>query len=419
MDFIYRRAYLTLIVADGEDCDSGIPSIQLRSPVQATATIRGLAVGTVLLSLKAELLRSKWASRAWTLQEYALSFRSLIFTRRQIIFSCADGLCREDVCGSLVKHLPRNARYLLPIALDFSLANRLPLNVLTDVYVTLVGAFSTRRVTYADDILKAFSGISEALKSHIGDFTWGVPRNYAAFCVCWASHDDLVRREGFPSWSWAGWQIPAGNDARIDGIHHLESDYAYDIKLAEPLDTLRLSARNRGSFGRGSEWPQDYNAWAFYAPLPGPNGWRQWTSGASRVEENGTLCMASCKATLDIQKYPGIDLNLRQHKAPTPSVQNTFLSPSPTSETRRGSRISQLFSRRSSPFLKPNVHTTSTEPSNSNVDFILLAICGLEVVILPVVWKSEFTAQRIGNPQVMNEGHWFKEKVLPYKFCLR
>ncbi|KAF1987512.1 HET-domain-containing protein, partial [Aulographum hederae CBS 113979] len=88
MDSIYRKAYLTIIAAAGEDCKSGLPSIRPRDPVQYTADVQGLKLGTVFRSVKDELLNSKWNTRAWTLQEFALSYRCLIFTPRQIFYSC-------------------------------------------------------------------------------------------------------------------------------------------------------------------------------------------------------------------------------------------------------------------------------------------------------------------------------------------
>ncbi|KAF2096901.1 HET-domain-containing protein, partial [Rhizodiscina lignyota] len=88
MDAIYRMAYLTIIVAAGDDSNHGIPSIQSREAVQYIGQAQGVQIGTTLALGRNEILSSTWNSRAWTLQEYALSHRRLIFTSRQIFYSC-------------------------------------------------------------------------------------------------------------------------------------------------------------------------------------------------------------------------------------------------------------------------------------------------------------------------------------------
>lgn len=102
MSLVYSQAYLTMIAASGDDCDSGLSSVQAREPIQKTFQAGDLQMGTTFLSLKQELVKSKWNTRAWTLQEYALSCRCLVFTPRQVFFCCAEGIRREDVNRHLV-----------------------------------------------------------------------------------------------------------------------------------------------------------------------------------------------------------------------------------------------------------------------------------------------------------------------------
>ena len=221
MDVIYRGAYLTIINTTGDNCKAPIASVSHpREAVQATTSIDGLAVGTVLLRVRDDILKSKWASRGWTLQEYALSYRSLIITPKGMFFSCSEGIRREDMTGYWTKSLSRPQRYMFPIVLDCAITNKVDTEVLRQVYAPLVTNFTGREVTYVEDILHAFKGITKALVPSLKRFEWGMPAqspDHMQYSLCWSRIGPMERYEEYPSWAWAGWRAPAGE---IDGSPH-------------------------------------------------------------------------------------------------------------------------------------------------------------------------------------------------------
>lgn len=423
MDFIYRRAYLTLVVADGENCNSGISSTQPRLAIQMTATIANLAIGTVFLSVKYELLRSKWASRVWTLQEYALSFRTLIFTPRQIFFSCADGLFREDVCGQLINGLPREKRYLLPIVLGFNLANRLPIDILTEVYTTLVSTFFTRKITLSQDVLKAFSGILGALTPYLGGFRRGLPEEHVAFSVCWCASDTLRRRPDFPSWSWAGWEPSHGNGplGKLTGIRYLDAHYATNIEIASPMNTASAFKRHGCGFFEASGFPDRE---AYVSSLPGPRPTKFMSKLSLHViyamesKELGRWSIASCKATLEISDME--EWLYLQKDTPHSGQRKYNITTLSTTLAGGGNSIpqSRVFHCTSSCsgrlIYGPRPQSALwTQP----IDLVVLAYAPSEVVVLPVKWTGE-VAQRTGNSMLMSKDDWFGGEVEPCNFYL-
>lgn len=209
MDVIYRRAYLSIMVTTGADCTAPIPSIsQPRQAIQETTTIDGLPIGTMLLRVRDDILKTKWASRAWTLQEYALSYRSLIFTAKGTFFSCSEGIQREDMSGYWSNSLSRPQRYMFPIVLDCAITNRVDVEVLRQVYAPMVTNFTSRDITYTEDTMSAFKGITKALIPSLRRFVWAMPAQspeHMQYALCWTHPGHAERIEEFPSWSWAGW----------------------------------------------------------------------------------------------------------------------------------------------------------------------------------------------------------------------
>jgi len=72
-----------------------------------------------------------------------------------------------------------------------------------------VRAFASRNLTYQSDVLNAFSGMERALAKDMGNTkVWfGLPGAAFDWALLWSPPPgrSLERRDGFPSWSWAGW----------------------------------------------------------------------------------------------------------------------------------------------------------------------------------------------------------------------
>jgi hypothetical protein len=68
---VFSHAYVTLVVAAGEDCNAGIPFVQKAMRCQYTATLSGTLVASSRsrAAVDRDFLDSKWASRAWVSTE--------------------------------------------------------------------------------------------------------------------------------------------------------------------------------------------------------------------------------------------------------------------------------------------------------------------------------------------------------------
>jgi hypothetical protein len=95
MASIYGQALLTIVAAAGEDANHGLSGLNVRRTVRDVVD-----VGTCHIVQSHEAARpghegnpiwsSKWATRAWTLQEMLLSPRSLIFLESQVVWHCKE-----------------------------------------------------------------------------------------------------------------------------------------------------------------------------------------------------------------------------------------------------------------------------------------------------------------------------------------
>lgn len=224
MDEIYQGAEIVIIDAAGADPALGLPGVsRQRSAIQPrVATTTHTLVSLMSYPLN-EVLNSKWATRGWTYQEGALAKRRVFFTNEQVHFECSVYGCMETLCQPLM----HPAAGVPSIRLT---------NVIPDIKSTgtiMISDYlresSKRQLSYSSDALNAFRGIFHMFEKqsppilHCG----GVPvlsnnsdnqispsvANLLGFLhgLCWiAPWEDAVRRPGFPTWSWTGWQCLGG-----------------------------------------------------------------------------------------------------------------------------------------------------------------------------------------------------------------
>jgi hypothetical protein len=106
MDKIYQHAVLTICVAAGDGCQSGIPGVLGRPKglPQTWETYGDLRLTT--MRPVAGLIRdSAWDRRAWTFQERLLSTRCAIFTTAGLVWQCPTTTWREDLGSPLGRTL--------------------------------------------------------------------------------------------------------------------------------------------------------------------------------------------------------------------------------------------------------------------------------------------------------------------------
>jgi len=201
MDRIYAESQLVIISAAGDSSSYGLPGVGER-PRKAQ---RRLNVGPdveiiEMPNVKLALTSSTWATRAWTYQEGYLARRRLVFTDDQVLYVCGRVSWEEseqqpfleiDKCNRGV-HYPIFGRFWAPKFRVF--------DVLTN--------YTARTMSFDSDILNACTGI---LQKIAGFHLWGmvatqrVPNGgHLLLSMRWYNKCVGQRREGFPSWSWAG-----------------------------------------------------------------------------------------------------------------------------------------------------------------------------------------------------------------------
>lgn len=154
----------------------------------------------------ARLSRSKWGTRGWTYQEKILSRRTVILLDDDLFWDCQ---CALWDCNGLDPftdtmngggedgHRHLKMRLTPYTSVDFSL------------YVELVCPYNARDLSYAQDVVPAFTGVLNTLAPAFpGGFAAGIPLAYMDHMLLWQPRGSVVRREGTtnPSWSWTGWQ---------------------------------------------------------------------------------------------------------------------------------------------------------------------------------------------------------------------
>lgn len=164
--------------------------------------------GTVYLSAEAYEPEHPLDKRGWTLQEFMLSSRMLIFSDYEILWQCKEVDLR-GVTG-------RGLEYLQPL-------ETLPWTVFDDdaepyfrnldsdkVYLwkTIVQQYTERKLKYPEDRLRAVTGITTELETLWRDANiYGLWKKWFIELLAWYKPDvDRERKrclERAPSWSWA------------------------------------------------------------------------------------------------------------------------------------------------------------------------------------------------------------------------
>jgi hypothetical protein len=153
-----------------------------------------------------EIAKSTWASRGWTLQEYALSRRVIFFVGSYTFLRCKEGLWCEDFGLGFSNCLKEHRIWDLPLP-RFYRRTPDPDRHYSNTFTQLLGAYVRRRLRVEGDILAAFTGILTRMEDSIGTHIWGLPSKEFGAALQWMTYlpSPSTERVGFPSWSWAGW----------------------------------------------------------------------------------------------------------------------------------------------------------------------------------------------------------------------
>ena len=228
MGHIYRSSYVTL-VAGGPNRE-----LILTPPIDAapgaerqrTETIGDRTYITENARVYDQLWSSEWILRSWTYQEGHLARRVAFFGGYDVSFMCGAGHWRESIHSGIYGHdatipgvdLSSNGfnvlsghQWLRTPAWDF------------EDYTGMVLNYTRRQLTYESDKLAALTGCLKLLEERKGvAFVSGLPTADFHYALLWAGEDGL-RREGFPSWSWAGWVTSMNVFHLVGPIHKISA----------------------------------------------------------------------------------------------------------------------------------------------------------------------------------------------------
>ena len=116
------------------------------------------------------------------------------------------------------------------------------------VYLQYVEYYTSRSLTFSNDMLNAFAGISKVLESQMQTVMhFGLPVGFFDLALLWSTDNVIRQRPGFSSWSWSGWvgsinflDIDENETARYLSTHTWIEWYYYCdvVKLFKPLWNL-------------------------------------------------------------------------------------------------------------------------------------------------------------------------------------
>lgn len=204
MNHIYENAKLTIVACDGEDANSGILNTR-RIPKQKP--LMGKIAGVCLIEGGShfDIELTPWNKRAWTYQEFQLSRRLLIFHDGQAFFSCRShnySPAQPLLSFHSLEIIPRPLASSRHIKYD-SRCDNLQNHVVE--YHNLVEYYTGRNLTYEEDSLYAFAGISERLSDvYDSKYCWGLPVQCFQWALCWIRKGrtlNCITKGSFPSWA--------------------------------------------------------------------------------------------------------------------------------------------------------------------------------------------------------------------------
>ncbi|KAK3651491.1 hypothetical protein LTR56_005633 [Elasticomyces elasticus] len=176
--------------------------------------------------------------RAWVLQERVLAPRTVHCCRTQLYWECRAGEASEtwpNVVPSAASGGDARSFTLNSIFSDDMRSSSRGDAVHRAIWHQLVQDFCRRSLTYPEDKLRAFEGISEAWRSmHGGEYLFGLWRDRLPGDLLWGSrgHEGLVSiaPDQFvaPSWSWAS----------VDG-HYRPPTYGEHGHFVATVDSIR------------------------------------------------------------------------------------------------------------------------------------------------------------------------------------
>ncbi|KIW87494.1 uncharacterized protein Z519_11817 [Cladophialophora bantiana CBS 173.52] len=219
---IYSSASLTIFAAAGHGADHGLPGVSKKraNGRQPCAQVDRHLLTWTMPDGPALVLKSKWNTRAWTYQEMIFSGSRLIFTDLQVYMEQRWNVFHAEAWGEY----------------PFSNIGRIHTHSsLTSAFneIYKLNDYSRRQLSFSSDVIQAMQGLFNAmahakvLYQYMGALLpaviarEGSPADDGAlqYSFLWYHVRTSHRRQGFPSWSWAGW-IGEVSYLELSGVQH-------------------------------------------------------------------------------------------------------------------------------------------------------------------------------------------------------
>lgn len=245
MDLIYERAYVTILAADGDSAESGLPGVR-ETPRKVRQSPASLKAGLKIMqiqSLDRHLNQSIWASRGWTFQEQYLSRRIIAFVSGLAFFRCRERVWSEETWTDRNPelHLSNDTRLNFVSLAQEEMDHYPGYGTAFEYLFASIGRFQLRHLSNEQDALNAMAGIMTRVAARARtDMVSGLPLYVFPLALCFNRRFTLLsRRSCFPSWSWAGWK---GEPMWIvlDRLDHVEVPEDYDTALRQVVAFIKI-----------------------------------------------------------------------------------------------------------------------------------------------------------------------------------
>jgi hypothetical protein len=227
MDWLYSKAILTIIAAEGLSSMDGLQGVRedSRSIKQDSVQVGPDVCLLAPIKVPQDLDTTVWNSRAWTFQERLLSRRLLIFKSGQMTWHCRGAMAHEDMPApetgapyKPLRWLTLRKQYLASDGkVDGSImifpdqSTHIVRSETFNQYAKLLGQYTHRQMTNDGDILNALGGLLHIFRQFFKfPMKYGLPEILFDVALLWQPAEKLAPRKTggntkFPSWSWAGW----------------------------------------------------------------------------------------------------------------------------------------------------------------------------------------------------------------------
>ena len=259
MDSIYSLAELTIVAASGSGAHDGVAGLSTPRKIDQDICRVSTKLALMTIPTENEYPTCTYCRRGWTLQERALSRRTLMFTEGQAFWSCCCADWTERLCLELCNSGLNDGLWAVP-RIHLGNYEQAPGEHYRDFsrqhYNILPRFYALKEFSNESDALDAISGLLRRITRVTGDeFYWGhMVSGFFDQSLSWRKTGiDLERRTAmcslrgtgtsysvhFPSWSWLGWK------ASLKFVLDLQLSAIPNIRLNPEIDFFHLDIDGR------------------------------------------------------------------------------------------------------------------------------------------------------------------------------